>query len=112
MLLSTVIDADRLSTEAHFNKARYQIRRRTTQAGELGPALFSHIEGKRDDTSELNRIRHEVYECCRSAASGPSGIYRLTVPTGGGKTLSSLAFALAHLSDRDGIVVVALPYTS
>ncbi|MEJ7902305.1 MAG: DEAD/DEAH box helicase, partial [Thermomicrobiales bacterium] len=112
MLLSTVIDADRLSTEHHFNRTRYHLRGRSTQAGALGPALFSHIESKRDATTDLNRIRHEVYECCRTAAHGPSGMYRLTVPTGGGKTLSSLAFALEHLHGREGIVVVALPYTS
>lgn len=111
-LMSTLIDADRLSTEAHFDKGLNQLRSRAVRAGELGPALFAHIEGKRDLTSELNLIRHEVYECCREAAKQPSGIFRLTVPTGGGKTLSSLAFALAHLRERNGIVVVALPYTS
>lgn len=112
MLLSTLTDADRLSTEAHFDRYLNQIRIRTTQAHELGPALFAYIESKRDPTNDLNLIRHEVYECCLVAAKQLGGIFRLTVPTGGGKTLSSLAFALAHLADRDGIVVVALPYTS
>lgn len=112
MLLSTLIDADRLSTEAHFEKSLNQLRVRTIRAGELGPALFDYIESKRDLSSNLNRIRDEVYQCCIEAAKRPGGIFRLTVPTGGGKTLSSLAFALAHLAERDGFVVIALPYTS
>jgi CRISPR-associated endonuclease/helicase Cas3 len=114
MLFSTLIDADRLSTEKHFDPAIYELRARRTSACELSPSLNSYIEGKRDTSTTLNRIRNEVYECCLAAAQLPPGMFRLTVPTGGGKTLSSLAFALAHLSDTDtdGIVVVALPYTS
>lgn len=112
MLMSTLIDADRLSTEAHFDKSLNQLRVRTIQAGDLGPELFAYIESKRNLTNDLNTIRHQVYECCLVAAKEPGGFFRLTVPTGGGKTLSSLAFALSHLADREGIVVVALPYTS
>lgn len=112
MLFSTLIDADRLSTEKHFDPTSHELRAQRTRARNLLPWLTAHIEGKRDTGTTLNRIRNEVYECCLSAAKWPSGMFRLTVPTGGGKTLSSLAFALAHLGDDDGIVVVALPYTN
>lgn len=112
MLFSTLIDADRLSTEKHFDSAIHELRARRTSACELSSSLNTYIEGKRDTSTTLNRLRNEVYECCLAAAQLPSGMFRLTVPTGGGKTLSSLAFALAHLGDNDGIIVVALPYTS
>ena len=112
MLLSVLIDADRISTSAHFQRTPIQDSSREVEAGELGHALFSHIEQMRNDATELGRIRHDVYEWCRKIAQEPGGIFRLTVPTGGGKTLSSLAFALERLKGSDGIVVVALPYTS
>lgn len=112
MLLSALIDADRISTSAHFQGVPIQASAREVEAGDLGPALFEHIEQMRNDTTELGRIRHNVYEWGRKIAREPGGIFRLTVPTGGGKTLSSLAFALERLKGCDGIVVVALPYTS
>lgn len=64
-------------------------------------------------TEQVNRIRRAISEECFLASSRGTGIYRLTVPTGGGKTLSSMRFALNHnrLNQKQRIVYV-IPYTS
>jgi CRISPR-associated endonuclease/helicase Cas3 len=118
MLLSALVDADRRSTERHDNPERFALRERTVQAKDLLPHLIAHVEAMRNESTTLGRIRHEVFTHCREMGNQPGGIFRLTVPTGGGKTLASLTFALQHLARNDasvrpdGIVVVALPYTS
>ncbi|MDR2743648.1 MAG: CRISPR-associated endonuclease Cas3'' [Desulfovibrio sp.] len=117
MLFSCLVDADRLDAEAAGNAPeRMRSTRRSYPAiGELLTRLDVFLEEKQATAKAgvVNRVRGEVLKRCREAARHEPGLFSLTVPTGGGKTLSSLAFALAHAEchnlDR---VVYVIPYTS
>ena len=122
MLFSCLIDADRARTEEFCDPDRAHERdglgsdsgRPTLAAlrAELDRSLRKvEVEAK---PTEVNRQRAIVLNHCREAANLPPGFFSLNVPTGGGKTLSSLAFALEHAL-RSGHnlrrVVVAIPFT-
>lgn len=115
MLFSALVDADFLDTEAHFDPGRYDSRRATLPSiPELTHELEAdqrRISGKGDNV--VADVRHSVYLDCLNAAIQPPGFFRLSVPTGGGKTRSGLAFALRHAAQHDlKRVIVAIPYTS
>lgn len=118
MLFSALVDADYLNTEDHFNKGMSEKRKIFPPMCKLQARFRENQNALLDGTKEsssVNRIRHEVYKACIKAAFGPTGIYRLTVPTGGGKTRSSLAFALEHAINKEmkmKHIVFAIPYTS
>lgn len=115
MLASAVFDADFLDTEAFFDGARSSDR-----AGWASlPDLLARLDAKLDarfgqaQPTPVNRVRAEVLAACRAAAERGPGLFSLTVPTGGGKTLSSLAFALRHARCHDlARVIYAVPFTS
>jgi len=117
MLFSCLTDADSLDTEAHTNPD--EIQRRQADAlnvTELRDRLRARQEADfaGSEPSDVNRVRREVYAACSLAGERyPPGVFNLTVPTGGGKTRSGLAFALEHAA-RHGLrrVVYAIPYTS
>lgn len=114
MLFSTLVDADFLDTERHFYLERSEVRRGTPSLEDLWRRLEASqtsLSGKSDDN--LGRVRHNVYLRCLEASNLEPGFFRLTVPTGGGKTRSGMAFALRHAL-KHGLrrVIVAVPYTS
>ncbi len=117
MLFSCLVDADYLDTE-HFltpdvSAARDGIHR--DSMAKLSQKLDAYMESLQSSAtpSRVNKMRAMVLEDCRSAAKWAPGIYTLTVPTGGGKTLASLSFALRHTSANNmSRVIYAIPFTS
>ena len=128
MLYSCLVDADYLDTEAfysnlennavergdypdlnalqhNFNQFINAFRRRIAQAPEQTEAE------KRN--AALNRLRSEILDHAVEQAAQPQGLFTLTVPTGGGKTFTSMAFALEH-AKRHGMrrVIYVIPFTS
>jgi CRISPR-associated endonuclease/helicase Cas3 len=114
MLFSALVDADFLDTEKHFNAEQSDRRSGAPTSAELWDRFDRNqqmLSGKK--TNRLNQIRHDVYQACIQAANQTQGFFRLTVPTGGGKTRSAMAFALKHaLAHGLDRVIVAIPYTS
>ena len=116
MIFSALVDADYLNTEKHFNEKQYVLRQKQQRIEHLWDRfIVNQLELIRSvgSVTVVNHVRREVYELCDKAATGNPGIYRMTVPTGGGKTRSGLAFALKHaVENKMDRVVFAIPYTS
>jgi CRISPR-associated endonuclease/helicase Cas3 len=120
MLFSALVDADFLDTEAFMDGQRAAARQGYAAIADYRRQLDAHLDalaarveqqGRGDDP--VMAARASVLTQCRSKAALPPGVFTLTVPTGGGKTLSSLAFALSHAAAHGHRrVVYAIPYTS
>jgi CRISPR-associated endonuclease/helicase Cas3 len=115
MIFSCLVDADFLATEAFMNEEQGSHRPQHKQNvfQQALQLLENKIAAFGDPQGEVNRARSTVYEDCLNAAELASGLFSLTVPTGGGKTLSSLAFALKHaLKHGHKRVIYVIPFTS
>ncbi len=109
MLFSCLVDADFLDTEKYMDE---KIRSGYHSLSELKDLFDKYMTEKKSD-NKLNLKRNEILELCRTKASLPPGFFSFTVPTGGGKTLSSMAFALGHaLKYNKKRIILAIPYTS
>jgi CRISPR-associated endonuclease/helicase Cas3 len=112
MVFSCLVDADYLDTEA-FMKNRPSRIRTCEEMRSLLDRLNKRLAQFPSPSNDLGYIRKSVLDDCIRAAKRPRGIFTLTVPTGGGKTLSSLAFALNHAVENDlRRVIYVIPYTS
>ncbi|BDG59299.1 CRISPR-associated endonuclease Cas3'' [Caldinitratiruptor microaerophilus] len=113
LLFSSLVDADRLDTEAYFHPDLANLRVAPVRMDELWRLFEANQRNITGKPGVVGQVRHEAYLACLRAALESPGWFRLTVPTGGGKTRSTLAFglrhALLHGLDR---VIVAIPYTS
>ena len=114
MLYSCLVDADFLCTEA-FMQGREREGLGYDSIGELAEKLEAHLARMQANArpSVLNDTRRQVANECLVSAQEAPGVFTLTVPTGGGKTLASMRFALNH-AQRHGMrrVIYAIPYTS
>ena len=115
MLYSCLVDADYLDTERALNKAKSEWRSKSPELSELHPLFWKNFNALRDraEQTKLKLQREIVLSNCIKAANEPEGLFSLTVPTGGGKTLASLAFALEHAKKHDKRrVIYVIPFTS
>lgn len=111
MLYSCLVDADFLDTERFMQGDRG--RGNSDDIPTLLAKLEHYIEPWQQPKTELNRLRCRILNTCFEAGSKAKSVYTLTVPTGGGKTVASLAFALRHAAcHRMKRVIYVVPYTS
>lgn len=122
MLFSCLVDADFLDTEAFCDPEKAQVRPLAVTSKlfiELKRIFDINLAEKVRDSkpTPVNILRQSVLNQCREKAKLSPGFFSLTVPTGGGKTYSSLAFALDHIvgnSVKYGLrrIIYAIPFTS
>lgn len=117
MLFSCLVDADFRDTEAYYDQLEGRESHRDWPAlADILPGLraaFAVRMAQFKLDTDLNHLRAKVLAAIRAKASLPPGLFTLTVPTGGGKTLASLGFALDHAA-RHGHrrIIYAIPFTS
>lgn len=130
MLTSLLVDADWIATEVHYRPHLAAQRRRVELpdvVARFAPGRLAFLRAQqarkaRTASAAVQQVRDEVHHACEAAGAAaartPQRLFRLTVPTGGGKTLASVAFALALVQARAGTaapvsrVVMAVPLTS
>jgi len=112
MLFSCLVDADYLDTGEYYSSQARTPFRLTDICGKLLESVTTECNSK-DRDGLVNQIRRAVFAQCLEKAEMPKGCFSLTVPTGGGKTLSGMALALAHAKQwRLQRVIVVIPYLS
>lgn len=114
MVYSCLVDADFLDTEMFMNAGQVE-----RDSGECVDILLKKLENhiaewlNNHDTDTVNGRRSEILRHCLDCGKMEKGLFRLTVPTGGGKTIASLAFALRHaVQNHMERVIYVIPYTS
>jgi CRISPR-associated endonuclease/helicase Cas3 len=116
LLFSCLVDADFLDTESFMNAERRELRQRGCETVEtLKGKLIEHVQslGQQAEATIVNEARADVLRQCSEKAMLSPGLFSLTVPTGGGKTLSSMIFALEHaVKYNKARIIYAIPYTS
>lgn len=122
MLFSCLVDADFLDTELYMDAGKAKVRASSLSLEALKDTFEFKLNQLKENAkhtavsesnANLQNIRAEIHASCVKAAATSPGIFSLTVPTGGGKTLSSMAFALEHaLKFNKKRIIYAIPFTS
>ena len=123
MLYSCLVDADYLDTEAFYARldGKTVARGGYPSLEALQQAFNQHLQNVRADAkenseggqAELNRLRSDILDHAQQQAALPPGLFTLTVPTGGGKTYTSMAFALEHARQHgQRRIIYVIPFTS
>ena len=119
MLYSALVDADFLATEAHFDSQekegyRYRPIGKNLEPEKLLSTLLEYMAKLREKSNAsipLNSLRNDLFNSCFDSGKEPKGIYTLAAPTGAGKTLSMLAFALRHAAQHQlRRIIFVMPY--
>jgi len=119
ILFSCLIDADRLDSALWEELGENTVNLAESSTPLDAPALLARIIAERDSKRDANPsspmadMRNRIFDACVLSAEKEKGFFSLTVPTGGGKTLAGMAFALAH-AKRHNLrrVIVVIPYLS
>ena len=116
MLFSALVDADFLDTEAHFKPNLKKVSPSPLQAKKALEILLTHIaelNQKTEAAESVLKLRADLLDSCLKSAGEKSGTFTLSAPTGAGKTLAMLAFALKHASKYEiKRIIVVIPYLS
>lgn len=115
MIFSCLVDSDFIDTEAFMNPKQAEDRGKYPALAKLKELFDGHmakvVAGA--EVTSVNIARKEILSACRNAAAYEPGLFSLSVPTGGGKTLSAMAFALDHAANHGKRrIVYVIPYTS
>lgn len=112
-LFSCLIDADRMNSADFENPANESLRSRGRVNWQVAIDRLESKLSNLPDRHEIDSIRRSISDQCKTRAFDPQGIYTLTVPTGGGKTYSSIRYALHHARKHNlDRIIYIIPYTS
>ena len=115
MLFSCLVDADYLDTERFMNPESFERRSKYNSMPDLKGRFDIHMDEMlmNAPSTVVNSIRSRILKDCIKSGELLPGFFSITVPTGGGKTLSSMAWALVHaLKYNKSRIIFAIPYTS
>lgn len=115
MIFSCLVDADYLDTEGFLSPEAAQERKSELNLKDLYQVFFKSFSQlrERSEKTDLNLIRERVLRDCLHTAEQKPGLFSLTVPTGGGKTLASMSFAFEHaIKYKKDRIIYVIPFTS
>lgn len=114
MLFSCLVDADRLDTERFMHPLEFMHRGTVTTMADLKRSLNTYrLRFTKLPDTNLNILRTQIQKICEVKGNCAPGFFELNVPTGGGKTIASVIWAVNHAINHDKKrIIIAIPFTS